>query len=179
MGKNQSGFTLIEVTLVLTIIGLLLFGMLKGTALVHQAKVRKTAQMVEDIRTASNLFYREQGRLPGDGPILIINTSGVLDGLIKPTGQGTEPEQFRRELIAGRYLTGKYTSTTADKWQNPLGGEVSVEYRSAPVALNYIVVTGISVVEDQKFLDLQFDDGEPATGNVRYVAASKELLIPL
>jgi prepilin-type N-terminal cleavage/methylation domain-containing protein len=177
--KNaQTGFTLLELVVVMLVIGLLLASVLKGAGMIHEAKLRKTAQMVEDIRTASNLFYREQGRLPGDG-FLATNTTGVLDGWIR-SNQGTEPAQFRRELIVNRYLTGKYTSDSAETWQNPLGGEVWVEYGEPDFGkLNYIIITGISAddLDDQKFLDVQFDDGNPATGNVRY--SGSKLWIPL
>ncbi|MEN3354377.1 MAG: hypothetical protein V7640_2535, partial [Betaproteobacteria bacterium] len=40
MGKRASGFTLIEIAIVLVIIGLLLGGVLKGQELITSARVR-------------------------------------------------------------------------------------------------------------------------------------------
>ncbi len=40
MRRNQSGFTLIEIAIVLVIIGLLLGGVLKGQELINSAKVK-------------------------------------------------------------------------------------------------------------------------------------------
>jgi len=40
MKRNQSGFTLIEIAIVLVIIGLLLGGVMKGQELINSAKVK-------------------------------------------------------------------------------------------------------------------------------------------
>ena len=64
--KLQSGFTLVEVAIVLVIIGLLLGGVLKGQELINSAKVKN---FVNDFRTVSALVYAYQDRFksfPGD-----------------------------------------------------------------------------------------------------------------
>ncbi|MDS4016269.1 MAG: prepilin-type N-terminal cleavage/methylation domain-containing protein [Candidatus Accumulibacter sp.] len=64
--KQQSGFTLVEIAIVLVIIGLLLGGVLKGQELINSAKVKN---MVNDFRTVSSLVYAYQDRFkafPGD-----------------------------------------------------------------------------------------------------------------
>ncbi len=66
LNKQQSGFTLVEIAIVLVIIGLLLGGVLKGQELINSAKVKN---MVNDFRTISSLPYGYQDRfksLPGD-----------------------------------------------------------------------------------------------------------------
>ena len=66
MRKQQSGFTLVEIAIVLVIIGLLLGGVLKWQELSNSAKVKN---MVGDFRTVSSLAYGYQDRfkaLPGD-----------------------------------------------------------------------------------------------------------------
>ncbi len=42
MKRNQSGFTLIEIAIVLVIIGLLLGGVMKGQELINSAKVKES-----------------------------------------------------------------------------------------------------------------------------------------
>ncbi|HNC52627.1 MAG TPA: prepilin-type N-terminal cleavage/methylation domain-containing protein [Accumulibacter sp.] len=64
--RQQSGFTLVEIAIVLVIIGLLLGGVLKGQEMINSAKVKN---MVNDFRTVSSLVYAYQDRfkaLPGD-----------------------------------------------------------------------------------------------------------------
>jgi len=62
----KSGFTLIELSIVLVIIGLIIGGVLVGQDLVRAAGVRATISQVEKYRTAVNTFYGKYGALPGD-----------------------------------------------------------------------------------------------------------------
>jgi prepilin-type N-terminal cleavage/methylation domain-containing protein len=79
MRSKQSGFTLVEIAIVLVIIGLLLGGVLKGQELINSAKVKNFAG---DIRNISTFIYAYQDRfraLPGDDPRADTNfTGGVL-----------------------------------------------------------------------------------------------------
>jgi prepilin-type N-terminal cleavage/methylation domain-containing protein len=64
--KQQSGFTLVEIAIVLVIIGLLLGGVLKGQEMINSAKVKN---MIGDFRSVSSLVYAYQDRFkafPGD-----------------------------------------------------------------------------------------------------------------
>ena len=159
----QSGFTLIEIAIVLFIVGLLVFSVLKGATMVHQAKVRKTAQMVEDIRTASNLFYREQGRLPGDGGVGGAVGGTVVNGLI--VGD-IEKDAFKEELINGGYLKGGKEGTSTWIWRHALDGVIWVETTGTR---NFIVLTNITA-DDRKFFDIQFDgDGSDSSGPVQFL----------
>jgi len=70
MKRNQSGFTLIEIAIVLVIIGLLLGGVLKGQELINSAKVKNLAT---DFRNIPVFIYGYQDKfksLPGDDPTL-------------------------------------------------------------------------------------------------------------
>jgi len=50
--KKQSGFTLVEIAIVLVIIGLLLGGILKGQELINSARVRNMADQNSGIQAA-------------------------------------------------------------------------------------------------------------------------------
>ena len=66
MKSQQSGFTLVEIAIVLVIIGLLLGGILKGQELINSAKVKNLAN---DFRTIPTYIYAYQDKfkaLPGD-----------------------------------------------------------------------------------------------------------------
>jgi prepilin-type N-terminal cleavage/methylation domain-containing protein len=66
MRSRQSGFTLVEIAIVLVIIGLLLGGVLKGQELINSAKVKN---MAVDFRNIPLFIYGYQDKfkaLPGD-----------------------------------------------------------------------------------------------------------------
>ena len=63
---KQSGFTLIEMSIVLVIIGLIVGGVLVGQDLIRAAAVRAQISQIEKFNTAANTFYGKYGYLPGD-----------------------------------------------------------------------------------------------------------------
>src|SRR5882672_7513789 len=66
MRKQQAGFTLIEIAIVLVIIGLLLGGVLKGQELITSARVRNLISQQEGIKAAYFGFLDRFRALPGD-----------------------------------------------------------------------------------------------------------------
>jgi prepilin-type N-terminal cleavage/methylation domain-containing protein len=63
---KNSAFTLIELSLVLVIIGLLIGGVMVGRDLIEFAKVRAQITQLSDIETQINTFRVKYGCLPGD-----------------------------------------------------------------------------------------------------------------
>jgi len=66
MKRNQSGFTLIEIAIVLVIIGLLLGGVLKGQELINSAKVKNLATDFKNIPVYIYGYQDKFRALPGD-----------------------------------------------------------------------------------------------------------------
>ena len=66
MREGQSGFTLVEVAVVLVIVGLLLGGILKGRELINSARVRSLADTTSSIQAAYFGFIDRYHRVPGD-----------------------------------------------------------------------------------------------------------------
>jgi prepilin-type N-terminal cleavage/methylation domain-containing protein len=66
MNKQTSAFTLIEMSIVLVIIGLIVGSVLVGQDLVRAAGVRATVSQVEKFNAAVNTFRGKYGYLPGD-----------------------------------------------------------------------------------------------------------------
>jgi prepilin-type N-terminal cleavage/methylation domain-containing protein len=64
--QRNSGFTLIELSIVLVIIGLIVGGVLVGKDLIKAAGIRSTLSQVEKINTAINTFRLKYNCLPGD-----------------------------------------------------------------------------------------------------------------
>jgi len=67
--KQNSGFTLIQMSIVLVIIGLLVGGILTGQNLINAAAISAQVTQIQKYQTAVNLFQTKyNGYLPGDIP---------------------------------------------------------------------------------------------------------------
>ncbi|HEU5047699.1 MAG TPA: prepilin-type N-terminal cleavage/methylation domain-containing protein [Rickettsiales bacterium] len=64
--KENTGFTLIEISIVLVIIGLIVGGILTGQDLIKSATVRAQISQIEKYNTAINTFRNKYGGIPGD-----------------------------------------------------------------------------------------------------------------
>jgi prepilin-type N-terminal cleavage/methylation domain-containing protein len=81
----RDGFTLIELSIVLVVIGLIVGGILVGRDLIKAAEVRATITQVEKFNTAANTFREKYSYLPGDIPAVPAAQFGFI---ARGTGQG-------------------------------------------------------------------------------------------
>jgi len=106
--KQQRGFTLVEMGMVLAIIGFILSGILGGQSLIRSAKVNDVVAIVEDLRTATTLFKQRFNYLPGDFPAAAGDIPGVL-----MTGDGNGQIGSAGNVTAG---TGAAVAGTEVAW---------------------------------------------------------------
>lgn len=66
--RRQSGFTLVELAIVVTIVGLLIGGIIKGQDIVDNVRVTRAGMMVKTVDTAVSIFRSTYRDLPGDMP---------------------------------------------------------------------------------------------------------------
>lgn len=184
MRRHQSGFTLIEIAIVLVIIGLLLGGILKGQELINSARVKNLAA---DFRNIPVFIYGYQDKyrsLPGDDSAAVAHVGvgateiGDGDGVIEGTwnnstagGSGTYDESHLFWLHVRRAgLAPGSTSITASDFPplNALSGRIGIQSAIPYTGLRgsfFICSTNITG-SYAKQLDIQLDDGNTATGSV-------------
>lgn len=76
---RRNGFSLVELSIVLVILGLLVGGILAGRSLIRAAELRSVASDVQRYRTAAYSFRDKYFTLPGDMPNAT-SIWGALDG---------------------------------------------------------------------------------------------------
>jgi prepilin-type N-terminal cleavage/methylation domain-containing protein len=191
MRKQQAGFTLIEIAIVLVIIGLLLGGVLKGQELITSARVRNLISTQDGIKAAYFGFLDRFRALPGDYTAASTNINGVpttnngngngrIETGLTATGTTVAEEHILvwEHLSKAGFITGTYTyaatasGTTSPT--NPYGVYMQLIYNAVygiasagPARHN--IKTGAQIpVEIIVEVDRKVDDGAPYTGGFQF-----------
>lgn len=85
---TQKGFTLVELAIVMTIIGLLIGGILKGQELMENARVTSTVAQVKSYEAAITTFRDAFNAFPGDMPNTINRLPGCTAACEPVAGAG-------------------------------------------------------------------------------------------
>ena len=133
--NSQAGFTLVEIAIVLVIIGLLIGGVLKGQAMIQNAKVKRVAKQMDELRAAVMSFYDKYGMYPGDENIAAIPPGADAEG--NGSGQITGAETFEvyRDLQLAGLISGVYNGTT-DLPRHAFGDDVRLYWVNPPGPAN-------------------------------------------
>jgi prepilin-type N-terminal cleavage/methylation domain-containing protein len=194
--KTQSGFTLIELAMVLVIVGLLLGGVLKGQALINSAKVRN---MATDFKNVQVYVYAYQDRfraLPGDDSLVATHlnggtkatngtqANGVIEGAWNTAMDGDESCVFWQHVRLAGLAPGvtavncaagnTYQPRNADEGLIGIQGVSGFTTITRNAASAAVTMSGANVVcsagvlgKYAKQLDTMLDDGEADTGSMR------------
>ena len=193
MKRHQSGFTLIEIAIVLVIIGLLLGGVLKGQELINSARVKNLAA---DFKNAPVFIYGYQDKfkaLPGDdanvnthlgtvcttAPITTCMATtgptgnGVINGMWDSMTTTDESVAFwQHARLAGLAPGETVINLTTYLPTNAMGGRIGITNGTAtnlPITGlrgSYIICSGGILGKSAKQLDVTLDDGNTATGSM-------------
>lgn len=74
--SRQSGFTLVEIAIVLVIIGLLLGGVLKGQELIENSKIKSIVNDMKAVQAGYNGYIDRYKAIPGDETNATMNARG-------------------------------------------------------------------------------------------------------
>jgi prepilin-type N-terminal cleavage/methylation domain-containing protein len=174
--SHHTGFTLVELSIVLVIIGLIVGGVLVGQDMIKAAELRATVAQIEKYNAAVNTFRDKYNGFPGD--LLYANTNfglttrtganghGDGDGLYEgcssaATALGCETGLFWVDLSGTNLIDGAFTTAT-DALVDGTAGAFNID-NYEPLAkvgrgnhigvytlngLNYYFLSGISSVSN-------------------------------
>jgi prepilin-type N-terminal cleavage/methylation domain-containing protein len=143
--RNEKGFTLVEIAIVLIVVTLLLGGvMVGGSAVMENARTASLIGQIKDLAAASRDFKSRYGYYPGDLPnagTLITTDGGVSAGcsyaVSATVGNGivnstTESRCALEHLVKSRMLSKVELSGSNYRIPHPFGGgEVSLWYTAS------------------------------------------------
>jgi prepilin-type N-terminal cleavage/methylation domain-containing protein len=180
--RTQGGFTLVEISVVLIIIGLLLGGVLRGGELIDNTKVKSVYNAYRELTVAAFGYQDRYGAVPGDdsrattrglptGPTAVTNGNGngfIENGTFNCQNGNTANEacQALYQLRLGGFIAGTDTSAP----NHAFGGRVALAR-----ADNFIGGFGRPVSVCFEWLDskairqleTKYDDGTFNTGVIR------------
>ncbi len=190
MRSKQSGFTLVEIAIVLVIIGLLLGGVLKGQELINSAKVKN---MINDFRSTSTFVFAYQDRfraLPGDDVRANANHGGTaattpagtlgnarINGAWNSLTATDETYLFWQHVRLAGLATGDPTPVAApaaaDLYnpRNADGGRMGItgDQVAAGWVGNFFICSSGIQGRFARQIDTTIDDGNTSTGTVRVI----------
>ena len=187
LNRNKSGFTLVELAIVLVIVGLLLGGILKGQELINSARVRNLADQSSSVQAAYYGFIDRFKKKPGDwGVTAASQAMGVAvtlggDDNSVVDNNFIEAAAVWDQLSKANFLVGGFTPataavTTTDQYvahspKSAFNGNLVLSRNQGYTGLRaprLNLHTGPNVpVRIARELDLKVDDGRPNTGIVR------------
>ena len=196
MKSQQSGFTLVEIAIVLVIIGLLLGGILKGQELINSAKVKNLAN---DFRVIPTYIYAYQDKfksLPGDDATVTTHVTGstaattpaasqgngVINGPWNSAANTDESRLFWQHVRLANLAAGPtdptdptYTPKNAVGGTLGLSSATTAQLQISGMTGTYQVCSAGILGKFAKQLDIQMDDGNTQTGSLRVVADASPL----
>ena len=178
--RRQSGFTLVEIAIVLVIVGLLIGGVLKGREMITNAKIKRIENDFAGVSAAIFAYQDRYGVLPGDDPSASSrfpgtwsasdngNGNGNISGGWSSTNNSNESRKIWKHLRGSGLIAGPVDSTTASYQQpsNSFGGLVGVD-------LNLYNLSGHNIVFGEipgdiaQILEARGDDGVPSGGSIQ------------
>ena len=187
--KKQTGFTLVEIAIVLVIVGLLIGGVLKGQETITNAKLKRIESDNAGIAAAMFSYQDRYLQLPGDdsnaGARFDFYITGIGaaangngDGLI---GNGTdwatsdanntmvagsvEPARFFAHLRAAGLIPGG-SGTDTTRPSNAYGGQIGIQ-NGAMLMAGHSTIFGQIEGSIARILEARLDDGAPDTGRMQ------------
>jgi prepilin-type N-terminal cleavage/methylation domain-containing protein len=178
--RKQSGFTLVEIAIVLVIVGLLIGGVLKGREMITNAKIKRIENDFAGVSAAIYAYQDRYGSLPGDDPGASArfpgtwaasdngNGNGNISGGWNSTNNASESRKIWKHLRGSGLIAGPVDNTAASYQQptNSFGGLVGVDLSLYNLS-GHNIVFGEIPGDIAQILEARGDDSVPNSGSIQ------------
>lgn len=131
--NDNAAFSLIELSIVLVIMGLLIAGVSAGSSLIKSAELRAVVAQSENFKVGAASYYAKKGRLPGDDPKPTADADenlkfgGNSNGVIELSSTRADGAKMMEGINAWKYLSEQQIIN---------GTYEGIEQSAAPTALD-------------------------------------------
>jgi len=135
--KSKSGFTLVEMAIVLVIVGLIIGGVMAGSELIRVSKVSRTVKEITEYETAMTLFFNKYDAIPGDfskASTFFGGADGNQNGMLDNNeGYTTFYNLSKANFIKGSFANGYNGQPNGSKpWRALPGLTINDNYAMLP-----------------------------------------------
>ncbi len=197
MSKNTKnlGFTLVELSIVLVIIGLIIGGVLTGQQVIQNARISNTINGIQAYQAQLQTYSQNYGTLPGDDPSAAtrftgtaqcsgagcgdgkIGTNTSFDAASDATGDAAESRLVWAHLRAANLVKNQVSgdNDTSVQASNPFGGIYGFQngaegtvFLTNILCLNNIPSTAANAI------DSRLDDGVKNAGSLQSIEGGED-----
>jgi len=168
MMKKRRAFTLVELSIVLIVIGLLTGAILKGQEIIRNAKLKRIISDFSNVSTAIYTYEDRYDQLPGDDATSVIaasmNSGGDEDGVISPVESRMVFKHLRKAgILSGDATEGDLSHALNGKIFVVQGTESGSIVKASVKNMSHMSGTAVCFdnikAGDALILDAQNDDG--------------------
>ncbi len=176
---STAGFTLVELSIVLVIIGLIIGGVLSGRQIMLNAQITNAVNAIQAYEAQFQTYVQNYGAMPGDDaqaterfpsadiPAATESANGTLDGTFDSSSNTAETRLLWADLRAAGLVKG--AGSDVSQPTNPFGGIYGFQHGAfdGTGAFTSNVICLSDVPGDAAMsIDSRLDDGISDTGSV-------------
>lgn len=194
--KSRQGFTLVELSIVLVIIGLIIGGVLTGQQIIQNARITNAVNGIQAFQAQFQTYAQNYGSNPGDDPSAAsrfpnlsisqctgtgcgdgkIGTNASFDAASDVTGAAAESRYVWAHLRAAGLVKNQVVNgSTAVQPPNPFGGIYGFQNGASNGAFSTTVLCLDKVPAGAaQALDARLDDGVKDAGSLQSISGGSD-----